>query len=79
MSQQNTSARVLAFGIFTGFGILFAVGTVILILLNAQFGCCQTLCEHINVCSDKTEQVNHINTPSWNDTGETSEKTRQGN
>jgi hypothetical protein len=49
MSQQNTSARVLAFGIFTGFGILFA------------------------------EQVNHINTPSWNNTWETSEKTRQSN
>ncbi len=79
MSQQNTtSVRVLAFGIFTGFGIIFAVGTVILILLNAQFGCCQTLCEHINVCSE-TEQVNQINTPSWNNTWDTSSLPRQGN
>ena len=80
MSQKNTtSVRVLAFGIFTGFGILFAVGTVILILLNAQFGFCQTLCEQQCSCSNKTEQVNQINTSSWNDTGATSEQTRQGN
>jgi len=80
VSQKNTtSVRVLAFGIFSGFGIILAVGIVILILLNAQFGCCQTLCEHINVCSNKTKQVNQNNTPSWNNTWETSEQTRQGN